>query len=122
MTRRNNQRGLTLIETLVALAIMGLVAASVLTLIGQSTRFAADVRQRAYAEIALDNVMVETLVRSEALSDEESGEIIVNGRRFVWTRTIIETGVDGVQRIDVQIKAPGGVQNLARASTLRGTR
>ena len=118
--KHRKQLGLTLVETLVALAVMGLVAASVLTLIGQNTRFASDARERMYAEIALDNIMVETLALSDTLSDQDTGEISVAGRNFTWTRTITQTGIGGVRRIDVSVNAPGGAQTLARATTLRG--
>ena len=39
--RRAGQHGITLVETLVALAVMGLVTVAILILIGQNTRFTA---------------------------------------------------------------------------------
>ena len=117
---RNSQRGLTLIETLVALAIMGFVAASILVLVGQNTRFAAAARDRTYAAIVADNVMVREMALAGPIEvGEIFGETELAGRAWPYRVTIVETAVAGVLRIDVDVFDEEGGQVIASALTLR---
>ncbi len=119
MMRTSNQRGITLIETLVALAIMGLTTAATLILVGQNTRFAAQSIERTYASIAVDNLMIETLAQPEPIEREvEEGSIILADREFNFTKTITDTSVANVIRIEIEISSQSG-QALSRAQTLR---
>ncbi len=112
------QEGVTLVETLVALAIMGLVAGAVLTLVAQNTRFAAAARDRTYAAIAADNVMVRELVREGTVEvGEQFGSTQLAGRDWPYRVTIVESGVENVYRIDVDVFS--GEQAVASAVTLR---
>lgn len=116
------QTGMTLVEVLVALAILGMTAASIMMLIAQNTRFVAASEDRAIAAILLDNVMVETLASTAALelgASEEARDFV--GRDWRVMRTIGETGLEGVVRIEVEILTADG-QTLARAETLRRRR
>lgn len=116
------QTGMTLVEVLVALAILGMTAASIMMLIAQNTRFVAASEDRAIAAILLDNVMVETLASTAAPelgASEETRDFV--GRDWRVMRTIGETGLEGVVRIEVEILTADG-QTLARAETLRRRR
>ena len=120
----NKQRGVTLVETLVALAIMGLVTTSILILIGQNTRFAASAQERTIASIAVDNLMVETLALSGAIeTGEETGEVTVGARKWRYRRIVTESGVSNLFRIDIQVFSETAENNteqvIARATTLR---
>ncbi len=119
MSNRGKQRGVTLVETLVALAVMGLIIGALLVLIGQNSRFAASMRDKTMAQIAADNLMVEAMVLSSALeTGETEGEIEVGEQPLRFKRIIGETGVENVLRIDITISAENG-QTLARATSMR---
>ena len=119
MSRRGKQRGVTLVETLVALAVMGLIIGALLVLIGQNSRFAASMRDKTMAQIAADNLMVEAMVLSSALeTGETEGDIEVGEQPLRFKRSIGETGVENVLRIDITISAENG-QTLARATSMR---
>lgn len=118
------QRGVTLVETLVALAIMGLVTTSILVLIGQNTRFTASAQDRTYAAIAADNMMVEALALSGPVeTGEEIGEVEVGARQWRYSRVVTQTGASDIFRIDIQIfanaQSGSSDQVIARISTLR---
>lgn len=121
-TARESQKGVTLVETLVALAIMGLVIGALLVLLGQNTRFASSMRERAMASIAADNLMVEAMVLEEATEIGESeGDVTVGGQTLHYRRAIIETGVDDIVRIEIDILAPISGQRLGHAVSMRRT-
>lgn len=117
---KTRERGITLVETLVALAIMGLVTVAILVLVGQNTRFAASARDRTYASIAVDNLMVETLAKRSRLETGETlGDVTIAGRNWRYRLAVEETGVEDVLLIDLTILDQDGGQALAHASTLR---
>lgn len=117
---RNSQKGVTLVETLVALAVMGLVIGALLVLMGQNSRFAASMRERTLASIAADNLMVEAMVLREATEIGESeGEVTVGGAALMYRRAIIETGVDNIVRIEIDVLSPDGEERLAHAVSMR---
>ncbi|MEL7487568.1 MAG: type II secretion system minor pseudopilin GspI [Pseudomonadota bacterium] len=119
--RSKQQRGFTLIEVLVALAILALVAGGVLSMISQTTRFIAAAEDQLAASVVADNVMVERLVREQPLEEgEETIELVFAGRNWVYTRTITDTGASGLFRIDIAVRRADSPQILARATTLRG--
>ncbi|MEZ5893090.1 MAG: type II secretion system minor pseudopilin GspI [Parvularculaceae bacterium] len=119
-SNRASQHGFTLIETLVALAVMGFIVTALLTLIAQNTRFALSMRDKEAASIAADNLMVEAMVLRAALETGDSGgDVEVGGRTFSWTRSIIETGVENVLRIDISVFDPQTEQMLAHTVSMR---
>lgn len=117
---REKQCGVTLVETLVALAVMGFVIAGLLVLVGQNTRFAAAMQERIFASVAADNLMVEAMILNSALElGETDGQISVGDRQWAYRRSIVETGVEGVIRIEIEVLPAGGEQVLAHAASLR---
>ena len=124
MTINNSQRGITLVETLVALAIMGLVTTSILVLVGQNTRFTASAQDRTYAAIAADNLMVQALALSGPVeTGEEIGELDFAARQWRYERIVTEIGIDNLFRIEIKILADAQngdeEQVIARVTTLR---
>lgn len=119
MQKRNSERGVTLVETLVALAVMGLIIGALLVLIGQNSRFAASMRDKTMAQIAADNLMVEAMVLASALEAGESeGEVEVGGQALHYKRVVAQSGVENVLRIDITVNAETG-QTLAHAVSMR---
>ncbi|WP_428409171.1 type II secretion system minor pseudopilin GspI [Hyphococcus sp.] len=119
---RNSQKGVTLVETLVALAVMGLIIGALLVLMGQNSRFAASMRERTMASIAADNLMVEALVLRDAVEiGETEGEVTVGGETYRYRRAIIETGVENIVRVEIDVLSPTANQRLGHAVSMRRT-
>lgn len=119
---RREQTGVTLVETLIALAIMGLTAASTIALIGQNTQFMFSAEERLMASIAADNIMVETLSAENLEAGEEAGDVTLSGRIFAYTRSIEISPFDGLLIVEIDVVRPPSSQVLASATTLTPVR
>ena len=104
MQRVRLSNGFTLLEVMVALAIVALsltaVAASMNQMIGSATTmqertYASWIAQNKIAEIRLANVMPEV--------GTTSGEIEFGNTLWVWRAVVAETGVANFRRIDVSV-------------------
>lgn len=102
-------RGFSLIELLVALAIVALVAAGLLNLAGESTRTAAHLETRALASIVADNLLAEAMLdEPQALARPADGRVALGARDWQWRRSATSTGDDGLLRIDVEVTDADG--------------
>lgn len=120
MRARESEKGLTLVEVLVALAILGAVAGSVLVLIGQNARFVAAAETRLMAGVLLDNLAVEALGRVSKLDlAEQEEETEFAGRRWLVDRAVTKTQVDGLVLIEIKVLDPQTRQVLASMVTLK---
>jgi type II secretion system protein I len=116
---RKSQLGLTLVETLVAMAILAAVAIAAFSLLSQGANFAASERDRLAASVVADNLMIERLL-SETGPDlgEDSGEITFASRPFEWSTTVSESS-EGLRRIVLVVRLKGSPQTLARIDTVK---
>ncbi len=123
MNATTSQKGVSLVETLVALAVLGFLIGSLLVLIGQNSRFASSMRDKTMASVAVDNLMVEALVLSEALEvGEVRGDTMIAERTLSYRRVTTETGVDDVLRIDIEVLDSATGQILAGTTSMRRAR
>lgn len=119
-TPRNGQRGVTLIEVLVALAILGFVAAGALTLISQNSRFMISVEDRLAASVLADNLMVERLVsRAPYDEGEEEFDREFAGRAWRCDQRINNVPNSDLVRIEIDVRAMPSRQLLATVTTLQ---
>ena len=106
-----DQRGFTLIEMMVALAVFSLAALALIRLEGASFRGAAMVDRSLLAGIVARNVAVDALTSAKppTLGTTQGDE--ANGRRnWRWTRTVSPVGDgDRVFRVDVVVADAAGV-------------
>ncbi len=115
-----SQKGFTLLETLISLFIMGVATATILTLIGQNTRYTIYAEEQALASIVADNVIVETLANPSVLERGLiQGEETMGGRQFVFDREIDESSIAGIITISVRVRKENTEQVLAEITTLK---
>lgn len=115
----NRQGGFTLIEVLVALAILAMVVGSLLVLIGQHTRRAAALEERMLARIAAQNALSEyVMAKAEGAAANIQGDEELSGITFRYDIDRDESPIQGFELVtaDVQIGRDGQV--LASLSTL----
>lgn len=100
-----DQRGFTLIEVVVALAIVAVGMLAVFKTIGDTVHNVDELRDRSFAEWIADNRITEMRVAGEMPSVEETaGEIDFAGRHWHWVTKVSQTQVKGLRRIDVSVR------------------
>ena len=104
MGRRNLLAGFTLLEAMVALAIVALGMTAVSTQLNRSVVSAAYIEQKTLASWIASNVLTELSVEPEwpALGGR-TDEVEFAQRRWVWQAEISETPVENLRRVDVSI-------------------
>jgi general secretion pathway protein I len=106
--RRPEAGGFTLIEVVVALAIVAIGMLAVFKTIGDTVHNVGDLRDRSFATWIADNRITEMRISGEMPSVEETaGEVEFAGRRWHWVTKVSQTQVQGLRRIDVGVRRDG---------------
>lgn len=101
-------RGFTLVEVLVALAVVGIGLAALIGAAGRATSEAADLRDRTYANWVAQNVLTEIRISAEALdTGVRRGEELMGGQRWEWTMEISEAGIPQLRHLEIQVGREG---------------
>lgn len=100
--------GFTLVEVLVALLLVALGAAAVLSALSTGARAHLRLEQRMYAEWVALNILTETRLASEPPSvGERSGDVLYANRNWRWHETVSTTSVPEVLQIDIRVSLMG---------------
>ena len=107
-----SERGFTLIEVMVALAIVGLALPALLFQVMGNVDTEAYLRDKALAQWVAENRLAETrLMRrmgQRVLSGTASGVEEMGGRDWRWRVQALPTSVDGMRRLQVEVGPQGG--------------
>lgn len=100
-------RGFTLIEILVALAIFAIALTGAYRAIGIATDGASDFRERLLAGWVAENVMAEHVGGTWPDLGERRGKAEQAGFAFDWRQRVSATNDPLSRRVDVEVTAPG---------------
>jgi general secretion pathway protein I len=104
--RRGRRAGFTLIEVLVALAIVSIALMSALRAAGQGTNNLSELRSRLLAGWVAENLLAEQRARREWLPlGIQRGTGREGGLDFAWREEVISTPNAAFRRVDVQVFA-----------------
>lgn len=106
--RPDAQRGFTLIEVMVALAVAALALGAVAAAISQMVESATAMERRTYASwIAQNRIAEMRLANVVPEVSEDSDQVEYAGREWTWHATVSETGVENLFRVDVEVSLAG---------------
>ena len=111
---RRAERGFTLLEMLVALAVFSLAALALVRLQGVTLRTAADLDSKALGQIVARNLMVE--VQTDPLPPsigQADGDVTNGGRRWHWSRVVKPTDDRRLLQIDLTVDGQPGASPVA---------
>lgn len=116
----SHESGFTILEMLVALAILSLGAVALLNLAGENTRTAALLQSRLFAGVVADNRAIEALTASVAPGlGTESGVETAGGTAWRWTRSVTASADRDVLRIAIAVTPADGGRPAAQAVLFR---
>ena len=102
---RTHGRGFTLVEVLVALIIVALGTAAMLSALASSARAAERIRERMIAGFVAMNRLTETRLEPEFPGvGRREGEIEMGGSRWAWQEEVVRTPIEGVLQITVRVR------------------
>ena len=101
---KRSDRGFTLIEVMVALAIVALALTAIAASMNQMIDSATTMRDRTYASWIAQNKITEfRLAATIPEVSTTSGELDYGNNQWVWRATVSETGIENFRRIDVSV-------------------
>ena len=105
--------GMTLIEVMVALAIIGLALTAATVAVGQVISSANSMRDRTYANWIAQNQLAELRLSGEIPeTGRTTGEVFYAGIDWAWEANVSETGVENLLRVDVSVSLPDREGNI----------
>jgi general secretion pathway protein I len=113
---RSNSRGFTLLEVLIALAI---VAMSVGALLGTVTSSASNViylKEKTLAEwVALNRLTEVRIDQNMPAKGARTGNTVMGGQRWEWKEEVVELPIKGMFRVEVRAHPTGELVDDKRA-------
>jgi general secretion pathway protein I len=107
MRRRNSRRGFTLVEVLVALAIVSIALIAALRAAGQGTNAVGELRLRLLAGWVAENRLAEHRARGDWLPlGIGRGTQSQGGVELAWREEVVATPNSAFRRVDVFVSAP----------------
>ena len=101
-SRRNSTAGFTLVEALVALAIISIALISALHVAAQSTTNVGELRSRLFAGWVAENILAEHRARGDWLAPGITrGRQDEGGLEFAWRQEVVTTPNPAFRRIDI---------------------
>ncbi|HEY4749006.1 MAG TPA: type II secretion system minor pseudopilin GspI, partial [Steroidobacteraceae bacterium] len=98
-------RGFTLIEVLVALAIVTVGMAAVLGTLSSSADTLAYLRDRSFAQwVGLNQIATLRLSGQQTATGNSDGDTDFGGRKWHWRQEVVATQIPGVVRIDIKVR------------------
>lgn len=99
-----SRRGFTLVEVMVALAVVAIALLAAFRAVGQGTSGSAELRSRMLAGWVAENLLAEQRARGDWLPvGTQRGSVLQAGAAFTWREEITATPNPAFRRVDVYV-------------------
>ena len=106
------RRGFTLVEVLVALAVLAIALAAILRAMGQAIDATATLRERNIALWVAQNRLVEHQMRRDwPAADTKDGDAEIGGVKWYWREQVSTTPESRIRRIEITVRRIADSQN-----------
>ena len=106
--RRICQQGFTLIEVIVAMAVIALGIGALLTTLTTSAGAISSLRDRSFAEwVALNRISETRLATSPPTAGVTTGEVDFAGSKWVWRQEVVDPGEASILQLNVSVARAG---------------
>ena len=113
----SRKNGFTLIEIMVAVAVLAIAMGALLAGMAQYTSAASRLRERTFAEMVAHNRLTEIqLDREWPDVGRSDGDVELANIEWRWFVEVKETQDDNLRRVDVRVQARDREENLATLS------
>ncbi|OGI68995.1 MAG: type II secretion system protein GspI [Candidatus Muproteobacteria bacterium RBG_16_60_9] len=113
--KAKHHRGFTLVEVLVALAVLAIALAAVLRAMGQAIDLSTDLRQRTVALWAAEERATERQLKNDwPALDTTDGTMEFGDREWRWKERVVATPLQELRRVEIEIRAPDSPDVLGR--------
>jgi general secretion pathway protein I len=110
MPRR--QRGFTLVEVLVALAVLAIALTAVMRTMAQAIDATATLRERHVALWLAQNRLAEHQMRRDwPAADTKDGDTEIGGEKWFWREQVSTTPEATIRRIEITIRRQAGSED-----------
>lgn len=105
LSRARAERGMTLLEVLVALAIFAFSALALIKAVSDTASGAGYLQDKTFAHwVALNRLAEVQLSQEFPSTGNRSGEAEMVGRTWFWTETVKETTDKDLRRVEISVK------------------
>ena len=109
----SREAGFTLLEVMVALAVLGIAMAGVISAMTQQAKNAGYLKEKTVALWVAHNQLAELQMRKQPPDPGRSdGKVEMGGSEWRWDAVVIKTDDSRLRRVDIEVRRSG-----AKAST-----
>ena len=107
-----SNKGFSLIEVLVALAVIGIGMSAALSVTNQTIDTLTEVEKRTYGNWVAENIMTELKLKGDAVPGKLEGESEMAGTIWYWQADITTTFDDDVLLCDMRVSLSKGFEDV----------
>jgi general secretion pathway protein I len=99
----NQQRGFTLLEVMIAMAILAVALVAVFQMQSQSISMATEARFTTTASLLAQSKMADVESAASLTNRTENGDFGSDYPQYTWNLKVTDTGIAGFKRIEVTV-------------------